>query len=422
MFTTRPRRPRANSTVPARAAKIVSSRPMPAPSPGRKRVPRWRTMISPPVTVWPAKTLTPRRCALESRPLRLNPSPFLCAIFAVLLLLRGRGAAALGLQLDPGHLDAGEVLPVPGAPRLALLGLELEHPQPRATLVTHDLRLDLDPLEVVHLDVVVLVAAVQQRLERDLRALGGGRALEGGRLPLSPAVLLTAGLDDGVGHDDSALARDRRRPPLRPRRREAVDCRGSSSASPPLSTRTAVAAVRPTSSMRTRRFWPTWEPPPCTEMMYPSIFATASSTAYMCGSTMCTSTSSPRENGSARSSTSSTSPSIRTSKWSSGRPSEPSKWNRLPVSSSSTCRTLDPLPVSCADTRGLTWMRKAAGLGRSLASSTSLRSSSIEIVSSDLITPSPSQVGHGRVMISRTPSVTFWRVISTSPSGEISAV
>ena len=44
------------------------------------------------------------------------------------------------------------------------------------------------------------------------------------------------------------------------------------------------------------------------------------------------------------------------------------------------------------------------------------------IVSSDLITPSPSQVGHGRVMISRTPSVTFWRVISTRPSGEISAV
>src|SRR3954447_25149525 len=131
MFTTRPRRPCVNSTVPARAAKIVSSLPMPAPSPARKRVPRWRTMISPPVTVWPAKTLTPRRCALESRPLRLDPSPFLCAIFAVLLLLRRRGrAAALRLQLDAGHLDAGEVLPVAGAPGLALLGLELQHPEP----------------------------------------------------------------------------------------------------------------------------------------------------------------------------------------------------------------------------------------------------------------------------------------------------
>ena len=54
------------------------------------------------------------------------------------------------------------------------------------------------------------------------------------------------------------------------------------------------------------------------------------------------------------------------------------------------------------------------------ASSRIRRSNSIAIVSSDLITPSPSQVGHGRVMISRTPSVTFWRVISTNPSGEIS--
>ena len=34
--------------------------------------------------------------------------------------------------------------------------------------------------------------------------------------------------------------------------------------------------------------------------------------------------------------------------------------------------------------------------------------------------PSPPHVGHLRVMISRGPSVTFWRVISTRPSGEIS--
>src|SRR5947208_2867419 len=34
--------------------------------------------------------------------------------------------------------------------------------------------------------------------------------------------------------------------------------------------------------------------------------------------------------------------------------------------------------------------------------------------------PSPPHVGHFMVMTSRGPSVTFWRVISTSPSGEIS--
>ena len=50
------------------------------------------------------------------------------------------------------------------------------------------------------------------------------------------------------------------------------------------------------------------------------------------------------------------------------------------------------------------------------------RSNSIAIVSSERITPSPWQVGHSRVMISRSPSVTFWRVISTRPSREISAV
>ena len=78
---TRPRRPVWNCTVPGAFAKIVSSLPIPVPSPGLNLVPRWRTMISPPVTVWPAKTFTPRRLELESRPLRLEPRPFLCAIY-----------------------------------------------------------------------------------------------------------------------------------------------------------------------------------------------------------------------------------------------------------------------------------------------------------------------------------------------------
>src|SRR5260221_14425069 len=69
---------------------------MPVPSPDLKRVPRWRTMISPPVTVSPANTLTPRRFAFESRPLREEPRPFLCAI-AVLRLGLGGGGVAGGL-------------------------------------------------------------------------------------------------------------------------------------------------------------------------------------------------------------------------------------------------------------------------------------------------------------------------------------
>src|SRR4051794_34975589 len=100
---------------------------MPAPSPGLNRVPRWRTMISPPVTTWPANTFTPRRWAFESRPLREEPRPFLWA-----------------MPLRP-HLrdpDARELLAVPGAALVAALGLELHDAELRAALVPHDLGLD----------------------------------------------------------------------------------------------------------------------------------------------------------------------------------------------------------------------------------------------------------------------------------------
>src|SRR5436190_1473445 len=77
----------------------------------------------------------------------------------------------------------------------------------------------------------LLVAAVEQRLERHLGAGVGAQALDEQGLALLDAVLLAAGLDDRVGHGQSsaesepppsaavpALARERRRPPLRPRR------------------------------------------------------------------------------------------------------------------------------------------------------------------------------------------------------------
>jgi hypothetical protein len=61
-------------------AKRVSSPPRPTFTPGWKWVPRWRTMISPALTTWPPKRFTPRRWAFESRPLRVELAPFLCAI------------------------------------------------------------------------------------------------------------------------------------------------------------------------------------------------------------------------------------------------------------------------------------------------------------------------------------------------------
>src|SRR6478672_9280163 len=100
---------------------------MPTPSPGRKRVLRWRTMISPPVTAWPAKTFTPRRLALESRPLREEPRPFLCA---------------MPLRPHLRDLEPRELLTVAGAALVAALGLELHDAELGAALVAEHLGLD----------------------------------------------------------------------------------------------------------------------------------------------------------------------------------------------------------------------------------------------------------------------------------------
>ena len=80
-------------------------------------------------------------------------------------------------------------------------------------------------------------------------------------------------------------------------------------------------------------------------------------------------------------------------KWSSVSPSEPSNRNDLPVCASSACSTREPWPVNWVLTRGLICTRNASASGCSAATSRSLRSNSIAIVSSERITPSPSQVG-----------------------------
>src|ERR1700761_5773650 len=283
------------------------------------------------------------------------------------------------------------------AAAIAALGLELDHTQLGAALVRQDRGLDGDLGEVVAIDHVVAID-VEQRVKLDLGAVVHGQALHEEPLALLDAVLLAACLDDRVhGHSesdepaaDAALAPERRRPPLRPRRR-GFDSSSSSEApfsGAGTSSSEATAAVRPTSSMRTRCFSPTYRVPPVIEMMYPSILATASPGLYMCGSTISTCTSSPSRNGTARSSTSSRSPSSRTAKCASGSPSEPSKTNTLPVSSSIWCNTLAPFAVNSALTRGLICSSIASAVD-SLARSRIFRSNSIAIVSSDLITPSP---------------------------------
>src|SRR5438132_13483088 len=55
-------------------------------------------MISPPETLWPANTFTPSIFGFESRPFRLDPSPFLCAIAGP--LPRGLRTALCGLRIS----------------------------------------------------------------------------------------------------------------------------------------------------------------------------------------------------------------------------------------------------------------------------------------------------------------------------------
>src|SRR5262245_43985659 len=156
-------------------------------------------MISPPVTVWPANTFTPRRLAFESRPLREEPRPFLCAI---------------SLTADLRDTDPRQLLAVAGATLVAALGLELEHAQLRPALVRDDLRGD------GAFELGIAVAGKQQRGEFDGGTDVVGQALDEQGLALLDAVLLTAGLDDCVGHlahsvTSDVFARERRRPPLR---------------------------------------------------------------------------------------------------------------------------------------------------------------------------------------------------------------
>src|SRR5919112_5832332 len=134
--------------------------------------------------VWPANSFTPRRFALESRPLRLEPRPFLCAMSQLPLL-------------DPGHLEPRELLAMARGALVAALGLELEDAQLRPALVADDLGLDGDLAEVGAAQRLV-AAGVDQRLEVDGGALVGGEALDEERGPLFDAVLLPAGPDDGV--------------------------------------------------------------------------------------------------------------------------------------------------------------------------------------------------------------------------------
>src|SRR5690606_19543536 len=82
---------------------------MPTFGPAWYSVPRWRTRMLPASTASPPNFFTPRRLLWDSRPLRVLPPAFLCAI-----------------SDDLRNLDFGEELPVVLHPQVMLAAAELD--------------------------------------------------------------------------------------------------------------------------------------------------------------------------------------------------------------------------------------------------------------------------------------------------------
>src|SRR5450830_1847881 len=183
-----------NWTEPASRANNVSSPPRPTLTPGWKCVPRWRTMISPALTTWPPKRFTPRRCALESRPLRVELAPFLCAITIQPLGTFRR------VLLDAGDLDTRELLAVALALLVSGLVLELLDDDLRTAQVTNDLgsHFDLRKRRSVVRDLVAIDE--QHWCQLDVAVLVGLDAIEYDNRADLNLFLPTTGAHNCVNH------------------------------------------------------------------------------------------------------------------------------------------------------------------------------------------------------------------------------
>src|SRR5688572_4434019 len=105
----------ANWTWPSTSANRVWSLPRPTLVPGWNLVPRWRTMMEPALISSPPNAFTPSILGWESRPLRVEPPPFFCAM-----------SAAPGLEGDGADLQFGELLAMPLALLVVLATAHLE--------------------------------------------------------------------------------------------------------------------------------------------------------------------------------------------------------------------------------------------------------------------------------------------------------
>src|SRR6478609_3206117 len=201
-MTLRPRRV-PNCTAPAVRANSVSSPPRPTFTPGWKWVPRWRTMISPALTTWPPKRFTPRRWAFESRPLREELAPFLCAMTNLLSCSESGGPQPVGHGArsgDAGDLEAGQLLAVTLALAVAGLVLVLEDVDLGTLLVPHDLRRHRHLGQGLGIGGDLLAVDEEQGGQLDGRAGLRSEAVDDDDVAHRDLLLAAASLHDRVHH------------------------------------------------------------------------------------------------------------------------------------------------------------------------------------------------------------------------------
>src|SRR6478752_10174003 len=142
-------------------------------------------MISPALTIWPPKRLTPSRWAAESRPLRELEAPFLCAMCRLLLL-------------DSGDLEDRQLLTVTLPLVIAGLVLELVDADLGALGVLEHLAGDGDLLQVLGGAGDLRALHDQGDRQRHFRAGLGVDLLDLDHVSDRDLVLLAACLDDCV--------------------------------------------------------------------------------------------------------------------------------------------------------------------------------------------------------------------------------
>src|SRR5210317_214145 len=143
----------------------------------------------PAMAFWPPNILTPRRFDSESRPLRVLPPAFLCAMVS-----RSRSAG-----LDAGDLQFGVRLAMALALEVVLAAAELDDLDLLAATLRLDGGGDLAAVEVGCADLDVVAIGNQQHLvEFDRPALFAGELLDPDGVALGDPVLLTAAQDDSV--------------------------------------------------------------------------------------------------------------------------------------------------------------------------------------------------------------------------------